>query len=172
MEKAVSMIIAFLVIIFVALGIYLTVESRGSISKTDGEIPYSNVASGFFYELTPASILDNKDEVFWEQNKLVKTQFFIESKFGQYEEAGNLYNYTLSNSEDCEKEFDKKGYFASEYLQTSNFNPSRYEVHSARFCWIENVSPLEFECTTGQEAGDPCLYSSRISCVCVYAQGL
>lgn len=169
MEKGVSLMIFVVVLLSISLLVYFAIESKNSSPKVDGQIPYSNVASGFFYELTPASLLDSKDEVFWEKNKLVKTQFFIESKFGQYEEAGNIYSYTLSNSEDCEKEFDKREYPVSNYFQTSNFNPGKYEIHKVRFCWIENVSPTEFECST-PEIGRPCLYSCQVSCVCTYAE--
>jgi hypothetical protein len=168
MEKEAGIVVLILVILIGGIGALVIIEIKHPSSKTDGQIPYSNVASGFFYELTPPSILDNKDEQFWEENRLIKTQFFIDTKFGQYKESNNLYNYTLSNTEDCEKEFDKKNYPISNYYQTSNFNPSKQDLYPARFCWIESISPVKLDCTS-QESNNPCLYSSRLSCVCVYA---
>jgi len=168
MEKAVQAVVIVLTIFMVGLLVYFALEARTSENYEDRRVPYSNVASGVLSEITPPSLLYNQDIEFWSKNALVKKQFYIETKFGQQQESGNLFNYTISSSEDCEREFDKKNYPVQSYYQKAGIGTEKYNVYTARTCWIESISPTKSECEAGNSQG-PCLYSSRVSCVCVYA---
>lgn len=168
MEKAVQAVVIVLTVFMVGLLVYFALEARDSESYQDRRIPYSNVASGILYELTPPSLLYNQDIEFWSKNTLVKKQFYIDTKFGQSQENGNLFNYTISNSEDCEREFDKKNYPVQTYYQKAGIGTEKYNIYTARSCWIESVSPINLECEENNSE-KPCLYSSKVSCVCVYA---
>lgn len=168
MEKGAGVLMIVLTILMVGILLYFVIESKSTESFSDGRVPYSNIAPGFFYELTPQSILDNKDIEFWSKNKIVKKQFFMDTKFGQTKENNNLFNYTLSDAEDCEKEFDKKNYSIPMYYQATSLGSDKYNLYTARSCWIESVTPIKLECK-GEGTNQSCLYNSKVSCICLYA---
>ncbi len=168
MGKAVQIMVIISLIVLAGALVYFIIESRESKEYDDKRIPYSHVSTGVLAEMTPPSLLYNQDIEFWSKNKLVKKQFDIETKFGQKEEAGNLFNYIVSSSEDCEREFDRANYPVQNYYQKAGIGTEKYNVHPARTCWIERVSPIKSECKEPSE-GKPCLYSSKVNCVCIYA---
>jgi len=161
-------LILVLLVFILGLVVYFAIETKNSSSYSDGKVPYSNLAPGLLYEMTPQSILDNNDLIFWSENKLAKKQFYIETKFGQSKGDNNLFNYTISDAEDCEREFDKKNYVIPIYYQKTGIGPEKYNMYPARSCWIENIAPINLEClSSGTE--ETCLYSCKVSCVCIYA---
>ncbi len=168
MEKAVQAVIIVLTVFMVGLLVYFALEARTSENYEDRRVPYSHVSTGVLSELTPASLLYNQDIEFWSKNTLVKKQFYLDTKFGQTKESGNTFNYTISDSEDCEREFDKGNYPVQVYYQKAGIGTEKYNIYTARSCWIESVSPIKMECEQANENA-PCLYSSKVSCVCLYA---
>lgn len=167
MEKGViALILVFLV--FLTGMVFFVIQSKDEApSYSEREVPYLNIGSGLISEMTPQSIFDNKDVEFWSQNMLIKKQFFIETKFGQSKDNNLIFNYSISSSEDCEKEFDKKNYTVATYIQTVNIGPERYELHPAKACLLDSISPLKLECL-GSGQNQSCLYVSKVSCVCFY----
>ena len=168
MEKGVVALVLIFALFSTGVVVLVLTESKNSDSDYRGKVPYSNIGPGLFYSLTPQSILDENDIKFWSKNRIVEKRFTIDTKFGQDKEQDNLFNYTISSSGDCEREFDKKNYTVSVYYQSAGIGPDRYNVYTVRKCLIESVTPTKLECT-GEAENQKCLYSSKVDCVCYYA---
>ncbi len=169
MEKGVQWLLIVLSLLAVGLLIYFAIDSRHTDFYEERNVPYSNVAGGILYDLTPPSLLYNQDIEFWSKNTLIKKQFYIETKFGQTGDGINQFNYSISGKEDCEREFDKKNYHVQTYYQKSGIGTTdKYNVYTVRTCWIDSITPIKLECESGS-SDKPCLYNSRVSCICVYA---